>query len=69
MSNDIDWIAARITEALKVHAPVTEAVSARLEKLLNGQLSERQLRTTELTEVARALIADMVPSSKAEAKQ
>ncbi|MCK4546488.1 MAG: hypothetical protein KAW17_03510 [Candidatus Eisenbacteria sp.] len=70
MSNDAHWAAARITEARKLHASVTEAVSARIEELLNGQLSERQLRPTELTSVAAALISDMVPPPpKLETKQ
>lgn len=70
MSNDVQWITARITEARKGHDSVTEAVSARIEQLLNGQLSERQLPPTELTRVARALIADMAPAPpKAEAIQ
>ncbi len=70
MSNDVRWITARITEARKSHASVTEAVSSRMEELLNGQLSERQLPSTELTIIAKALLADMVPAApKAEAKQ
>jgi hypothetical protein len=69
MSNDVDWIPARIAEARKLHAPVTEAVSTRLEKLLNGQLSERQLRPKELTDLAKTLIADMVSSPKVEANE
>lgn len=60
----------RITEARRSHSLVTEAVSARMEELLKGELSERQLPPLELTKVARALIEDMVPAPpKAEAKQ
>lgn len=41
-----------------------------MEKLLNGQLSERQVPTVELTSIATALIADMAPTPpKAETKQ
>lgn len=70
MSNDVQWITARITEARKRHASVTEAVSARIAQLLTGQLSDGQLSSTELTKVASALIGDMVPAPpKAEAKQ
>lgn len=70
MSNDVQWITARITEARKLHASVTEALSARIEQLLNGPLSERQLPSTELTIIAKALLADMVPAPpKGEAKQ
>ena len=70
MSNDVDWITARIAAARKRHASVTEAVSARIEKLLKGPLSERQIPTAELTSIATALIADMAPTPpKAETKQ
>jgi len=41
-----------------------------MDQLLKGLLSERLLPSTELTSVARALIADMVPAPpKAEVKQ
>jgi len=70
LANEADWIATRITEARKRHPLVTEAVSARMDQLLKGLLSERLLPSTELTSVARALIADMVPAPpKAEVKQ
>ena len=70
MSNDVQWLTARITKARKLHALVTEAVSARITQLLTGQLSERQLSSTELTRIASTLIADMVPAlPKAEAKR
>ncbi len=70
MSNEIQWITTRVNEARKVHASVTEAVSARIEGLLKGQLSERQLTQKELTGVARTLIADMIHATpKAEATQ
>ncbi len=70
MSNGAHWITARIAEARRRRASVTDAVAVRIEGLLNGQLSERQLSSTELTSVARKLIADMVAASaKAETKQ
>lgn len=70
MSNNVRWITARTAEARKRHTAVTEPVSARIEELLNGLLSERQLSPTELTSVAKELIANMVPASpKAETKQ
>lgn len=70
MSIDDHWITTRITKARKRHPLVTEAVSARIDQLLTGQLSERQLPSTTLTSVARALIVDMIPAPpKAEAKQ
>jgi hypothetical protein len=70
MSNDDHWITTLISEARKRHPLVTEAVSARMDQLLTGQLSERPLPSTDLASVARALLADMVPAPpKAEAKQ
>ena len=70
MSNADHWITTRVTKARKRHPSVTEAVSDRIDQLLAGELSERQLPPTELTSVARALIADMVSAPpKAEAKQ
>lgn len=70
MPNDVRWITARIAEAHKHHTSVTEAVSAQMEKLLSGELSERPLSSTKLTSIAKALIANMIPAqSKTEAKQ
>jgi hypothetical protein len=70
MSNDDHWITTRITDALQRHPLVTEAVSARVDQLLTGQLSERQLPSTELASLAKALIEDMVPAPLAvDAKQ
>ena len=70
MSNDDHWTTTRITEARKRHPLVTETVSARIEQLLKGQLSERQIPPTELKSVATGLIGDMDPSPpKPEAKQ
>ena len=68
MSNDQNWITGRITEARKRHPPVTDSVSARMEELLKDQFSERQLSKTELTSVAKELIASMVPTPS-DAKQ
>ena len=70
MSNDDQWITTRVAEARKHHPLVTEAVSARIGPLLNGELSERPLPTARLTAVAKALIVDMAPAPpKAEATQ
>jgi hypothetical protein len=70
MSNEVHWISTRITEARNRYPIVTEAVSVRTAELLKEQLTERQLSAKELTSVAKALIADMVPiPAKAEAKQ
>ncbi len=70
MPTDDLWITARITQSHKLYPSVTEAVSTRLQQLLKGQLSERQLTQAELGAVAKALIDDMAPASpKAEPKQ
>ena len=62
MSNDTQWITARVAKALMLY-PVPEAVSARMDELLNRQLSERQLSSKELTNIASLLIEDMIPAS------
>ena len=62
MSADDHWIRTRITEARAAHPLVTEVAFARMAELLNGQLSEQQLSHKDLTSVAKALIADMVPA-------
>ena len=70
MSTDDDWITTRITEARTLHPLVTEAVSSRIAELLKGQLSEQQLSHVDLTSVAKALIANMVPAPpKTDAKR
>jgi len=70
MSNNDQWITIRVAEAREHHPLVTEAVSARIGPLLNGELSERTLPPTRLTAVAKALIADMaLAPPKAEATQ
>ena len=70
MVNEVSWITALVTEAVKLHPSVTETASARIEVLLNGQFSERPIPSTQLKTAAMALIADMVPPPpKIEAKQ
>ncbi len=70
MPNDDQWVRTRVAEAREKHPLVTEAVSARIAPLLNCELSERPVSPARLTEVARALIADMAPApTKVEAKQ
>ena len=70
MSNEEHWVTTRITEVSRHHPLVTETVLDRIGQLLNGPLSERQLRSAELKSVAGTLIADMVPiPPKAKAKQ
>ena len=70
MSNEEHWVTTRITEVSKHNPLVTQAVSASIEQLLKGPLSERQLPSAELKSVAGTLIADMVPDPpKPEATQ
>lgn len=64
MSNDTEWITVRITEAQKLIMSVVPAVPARLEELLKGKLSERQLTPKELISVANGLIGVVAPASK-----
>ncbi len=69
MSKDEDWINKRVSEAKKAHAPVTDGAATRMKELLNGQISERQLRATELADIAKALIVDMAsPAPEGEGK-
>lgn len=69
MSTDDYWITTRVNEAWTRHPLVTESVSSQMAELLKGQLSEQQLSPSDLTSVAKALIADMVPAQpKADAK-
>ncbi len=70
MPNDDQSMTTRVAKARETHPLVTEAVSARIAPLLNGELSERQLPPARLEVVAKALIADMAPEPpKVEAKQ
>jgi hypothetical protein len=63
MLNDSRWLKACIAKARKNHDSVTDAVSVRMEKLLGGELSEQPLSTTKLSNIAKSLVADMVPTS------
>lgn len=62
MSTDDHWITARIADARTLHPAVTAAASSRLAELLKGQLGEQQLSQKDLTSLASALIADMIPA-------
>ena len=62
MPNNVDWITKRVQEAQEAHAGVTEAVAIRMTKLLMCELGEKQLRSGELAEIAKALITDMSTS-------
>ena len=70
MPNDDKWITTQVAEARATHPLVTEAVSARIAPLLNGELCERPLLSARLSAVAKALIVDMAPAPpNVEAKQ
>ena len=56
---DEDWIDDRVSKAKQVHPPVTDSAATRMKGLLKGQMSERQLRATELAKIANDLIADV----------
>ncbi len=62
MSKDDEWIKIRISEARKSNPLVTETVSTHLRELLKGPITERHLPKAELANLAKALIADMLPS-------
>jgi hypothetical protein len=62
MTNDTSWITARIAEAVKQDNSLTGAVTSQMEALLNEILSEAPLPPTELSNIAKALIRDMVPA-------
>ena len=55
------WVSPLLKAARKDNSLVAEAVFARLEILLEGQLSERDLTPTNLKAVATQLIGDTVP--------
>lgn len=55
-----DWLVVVVAEARKNHALVTDAASARIQELVNGQLSERQFSAGELRSTAKELIAKLV---------
>jgi len=56
-----DWIKRRIVEANGDPPLVAPQVVSRVEGLLNGQLSERELSRGDITKVARELLAAMSP--------
>ena len=55
------WVSSLLKAARKDNSLVAEAVFARLEILLEGHLSERDLTPTNLKAVATQLIGDTVP--------
>ena len=55
------WVSLVINEARNSNPLVAEGVLARIELLLKGEISERDLTPTNLKKVATQLIGDMVP--------
>ena len=55
------WVSSLLEAAKKDNLMVADGVVARLEILLEGQLSERDLTPTNLKAVATQLIGDTVP--------
>lgn len=57
--SDGDWITRRIVAAMADCPSATEAVLARIEELLRGQLSEGEVSKGDLTAIAKDLLAKM----------
>ena len=55
------WVSSLLQSARKDNPLFAEAVFLRLDTLLKGQLSERDLTPTQLRTAATQLIEDMVP--------
>lgn len=66
MSLDTRWVTTLMAEAQNRNPDVNTAVWDRLEELLIGELSDRQLSSGELKNIASELIADMVRSKPME---
>lgn len=64
MTKDATWVSTRISEAHKTNPSINEMVLKNIENFLKTQLSERQLSTKELAEIARALLAANVPAPR-----
>jgi hypothetical protein len=69
VSKDKNWIDERLREAKKVQPTVTDGAAIRVKNLINGSISERPLSSTELMNIAKALLADMIPASPKAATQ
>jgi len=61
MTNEADWITARIGESQKLYPSITTGAATRMGELLRGELKERTLSGTELEHIAAAFIADEMP--------
>ena len=61
--SDDQWVSSLLKAARKDNLLVADGVFDRLELLLTGQISERDLTPTNLKAVATQLIGDMVPET------
>ena len=61
-ASDEEWIRRRLDEALKVVGSVKPDASSEVERLLRSDLSDRQLRSSELSAIARHLLSLMCES-------
>lgn len=57
--DDTEWVERRVNEAVQTTGAVTTSASAELQRMLQGDLSARQLRVSELSAVARNLLSLM----------
>ena len=62
---DNQWVSALLEAARQNNQLVAGGVFDRLELMLNGQISERDLTLTNLRAVANQLIEDMLPEATA----
>lgn len=62
--SDVRWIATVIAQARNRSPAVPDTVWAQLEDLLKGRQGGRQLAAVELANVAKQLIANMVPCAQ-----
>ena len=56
-----NWIRERIAEARLGHDLITEKVVLKIETLIKGNLSAKQLSPTELNRIANGLLILMTP--------
>ena len=63
MVKDEDWVAKRVNEAHKAHSSVADSAVTRILELMKGKALDRPLSTAELQNVAKTLLADIVPQT------
>jgi len=63
MRNEDHWASILVVETRKLFSLVTDRTSVRLEQQLKGPFSERTLPSTDIRNVAKALIEDMMEVS------